>query len=115
MFSPKVLDRANVIEFKISSSEMGIFLSQMKEVDRENINGKAAGMGTSFVELASTKELERDDEAVDTLQYFFNELKKLMQNLVIALQRRFSVLSARQENMMILTVNYQIMISLMLP
>ena len=77
MFSPKVLDRANVIEFKISSSEMGIFLSQMKEVDRENINGKAAGMGTSFVELASTKELGRDDEAVDTLQYFFNELKKV--------------------------------------
>ena len=75
MFSPKVLDRANVIEFKISPKEMADFLKDMKEIDRENINGKAAGMGASFVQIASSKELAKDTDAVSTLQNFFNELK----------------------------------------
>ena len=77
MFSPKVLDRANVIEFKISSDEMGNFLKEMKNVDRCSINGKATGMGTDFVNLANVKELDKDDDAVKTLQNFFKELKKV--------------------------------------
>lgn len=77
MFSPKVLDRANVIEFKILSDEMGNFLKEMKNVDRCSINGKAAGMGADFVNLANVKELDKDDEAVNTLQNFFKELKKV--------------------------------------
>ena len=77
MFSPKVLDRANVIEFKISSDEMGNFLNEMKNVDRCSINGKAAGMGANFVNLANVKDLDKDDEAVKTLQNFFKELKKV--------------------------------------
>ena len=77
MFSPKVLDRANVIEFKISSDEMENFLNEMKNVDRCSINGKAAGMGADFVNLANVKELDKDDEAVKTLQNFFKELKKV--------------------------------------
>lgn len=75
MFSPKVLDRANVIEFKISPTEMADFLKEMKEIDREGINGKAAGMGANFVQIASSKELAKNTEAVSTLQNFFNELK----------------------------------------
>lgn len=75
MFSPKVLDRANVIEFKISPKEMADFLKDMKEIDRESINGKAAGMGASFVQIASSKELAKNTDAVSTLQNFFNELK----------------------------------------
>ena len=75
MFSPKVLDRANVIEFKISPKEMSDFLKEMKEIDREGINGKAAGMGANFVQIASSKELAKNTEAVSTLQNFFNELK----------------------------------------
>lgn len=77
MFSPKVLDRANVIEFKISKEEMAGFLEDMKETDRESITSKAAGMGGDFVEKACKKELEKDDTAVKTLQDFFNELKNV--------------------------------------
>ena len=78
MFSPKVLDRANVIEFKISSDEMENFLNEMKNVDRCSINGKAAGMGAAFVNLANVKDLGDDkEEAVKTLQKFFKELKKV--------------------------------------
>jgi 5-methylcytosine-specific restriction protein B len=71
MFSPKVLDRANVIEFKISPDEMSNFLNEMKPVDRNSINGKAAGMGSSFVQLASVTELDKDDNAVNALNEFF--------------------------------------------
>lgn len=75
MFSPKVLDRANVIEFKIAEKEMAEFLKDMKEIDRESINGKAANMGADFVEKACRKDLEKDEKAISTLQGFFNELK----------------------------------------
>ena len=75
MFSPKVLDRANVIEFKIAESEMAEFLKDMKEIDRESINGKAANMGADFVEKACSKDLEKDEKAISALQSFFNELK----------------------------------------
>lgn len=77
MFSPKVLDRASVIEFKIASEEMGGFLAEMKPIDRESINGKAAGMAKSFVEIATHMEMAKDEEAVTTLQLFFDELKKV--------------------------------------
>lgn len=75
MFSPKVLDRANVIEFKILPEDMEKFLIEMREINCDSINGKAAGMGTDFVNLANQKELEKDDVVVKTLQNFFNELK----------------------------------------
>lgn len=77
MFSPKVLDRANVIEFKISSEEMGGFLEEMKPIDRNIVNGKAAGMGSSFVQLAGVSELHKDDVSVKALKEFFVELKKV--------------------------------------
>lgn len=75
MFSPKVLDRANVIEFKISETEMAGFLDKIREVNRDSIIGKAAGMGASFVEIACQKELAENKEAVSTLKSFFKELK----------------------------------------
>ena len=75
MFSPKVLDRANVIEFKIAEAEMAEFLKDMREIDRDSINGKAADMGADFVEKACRKDLEKDEKAIEALQSFFNELK----------------------------------------
>ena len=75
MFSPKVLDRANVIEFKISEKEMDTFLGEMKETNRADIIGKAADMASSFVELASKKDLANDSDIANTLKSFFNELK----------------------------------------
>lgn len=78
MFSPKVLDRANVIEFKISSDEMSSFLNEMKPIDRDSINYKAAGMGSSFVKLADCSEIaETDTKTIDTLSKFFNNLKSV--------------------------------------
>lgn len=75
MFSPKVLDRANVIEFKIASEEMAGFLTEMQKINRDCINGRAVGMAKRFVEEAAQMELAKDEEAVMVLQKFFDELK----------------------------------------
>lgn len=77
MFSPKVLDRANVIEFKISADEMSSFLENMKDVDPDNIISKAANMAASFVEIASKNDLKKEPGAIDTLKKFFGELKNV--------------------------------------
>lgn len=77
MFSPKVLDRANVIEFKISTHEMQGFLSQMKPINMKTAEAKCAAMGPGFVQLAENKEMEVNPEAIAKLTEFFTELKKV--------------------------------------
>ena len=78
MFSPKVLDRANVIEFKITEEEMLSFLTEMKDVHRDSINFKAAAMGASFVELAKNKEVAGNVYKIkQTLNSFFVNLKSV--------------------------------------
>ena len=77
MFSPKVLDRANVIEFKISIDEMAKFLGGIRQVDCSSICGKAAGMGADFVRLANCKEFENEQATTDILKAFFTELKSV--------------------------------------
>ena len=77
MFSPKVLDRANVIEFKIAPDEMDTFLGEMKSIDRDSINNKAQDMAESFVSIATSKELADDKEIKVTLGNFFKDLKSV--------------------------------------
>ena len=77
MFSPKVLDRANVIEFKISVDEMAGFLNNMKEVHSDDIKGKAAKMAADFVKRANIKKLADNKDAVKTLNSFFRQLKNV--------------------------------------
>lgn len=77
MFSPKVLDRANVIEFKISEEEMTSFLSKIQNIDRNAANSKAADMGEDFVKLAKVKDFILDKDAANTLNKFFKELKNV--------------------------------------
>ena len=77
MFSPKVLDRANVIEFKISIDEMAKFLGGIRQIDCSSICGKAAAMGADFVRLTNCKEFENEEATIDTLKDFFTELKNV--------------------------------------
>ena len=77
MFSPKVLDRANVIEFKISIDEMSEFLDGIRQVDCLSICSKAAGMGADFIGLTNCKEFENGKETAETLKAFFTELKSV--------------------------------------
>lgn len=52
MFSPKVLDRANVIEFRATADEIADFLKSPGRVDMEALAGRGAGYGHAFVNAA---------------------------------------------------------------
>lgn len=49
MFSPKVLDRANVIEFRISDTELSAFLADPAKPNIAEMAGKGAAFGAEFV------------------------------------------------------------------
>ncbi len=86
MFSPKVLDRANVIEFRITPSEMQSFFKDRKELNMKELfldkdkskGGAGQSMGENFFKLAEEKtitkipEIEGDD---NILNKFFSELQ----------------------------------------
>lgn len=78
MFSPKVLDRANTIEFRVTEKDMEGFLSNIKEIDMKSLSTKGAGMAKSFLELSEKKSFpEKDNKKINkTLIRFFVELKK---------------------------------------
>lgn len=52
MFSPKVLDRANVIEFRMATAEMASFLANPVNPDLAKLDGKGASFAKMFVETA---------------------------------------------------------------
>lgn len=55
MFSPKVLDRANVIEFRLEPDGLQSFLGAPKAPRLEELDGKGASFGGGFVEAAADK------------------------------------------------------------
>jgi 5-methylcytosine-specific restriction protein B len=77
MFSPKVLDRANVIEFRVTDSELENFLKNPAKPKLELIKGKGAGMATDFVSIANAEVSDFNEIEVlnSTLVEFFKELK----------------------------------------
>jgi hypothetical protein len=52
MFSPKVLDRANVIEFRMDADELEGFLGNPAKPDLSKLDGKGAPFGKAFVDAA---------------------------------------------------------------
>ncbi|MDA3834984.1 MAG: hypothetical protein PF495_16480 [Spirochaetales bacterium] len=80
MFSPKVLDRANVIEFRVSDDEMKSFLANPMKPDLESISGHGVQYAKAFVAAAKQKDVPLDAEArgqvSDVLMEFFPELKE---------------------------------------
>lgn len=78
MFSPKVLDRANTIEFRINNSEMEGFLGKAKDLNMKALLAKGANMAQSFISLSNNKSFTTKDldEINKTLLNFFGELQK---------------------------------------
>ena len=52
MFSPKVLDRANVIEFRADEQDIESYLAQPQNIDIEKLKHRGAPFGRVFVEEA---------------------------------------------------------------
>ena len=53
MFSPKVLDRANVIEFRATADDIAAFLDAPSKIDMKALEFKGAAFGPAFVVEAS--------------------------------------------------------------
>ena len=53
MFSPKVLDRANVIEFRIASEELTTFLAAPRSPAMDALNGHGRTFGSAFINEVS--------------------------------------------------------------
>lgn len=77
MFSPKVLDRANVLEFKVSSNDMKKFLSNISTTDIDGLKAANDGIGSSFVELAKHDNCAVNEGIMNVMLAFFDELKKV--------------------------------------
>jgi len=77
MFSPKVLDRAFVIEFRINAKEMEAFFKNATTKKPFTFPGPGFVMAQSFVELASDKDITNGDSFrfSEELLMFFDTLK----------------------------------------
>jgi 5-methylcytosine-specific restriction enzyme B len=78
MFSPKVLDRANVIEFRVTADEMKNYLNKNKLLELNKLKSAGADMSESFVKIAKDKTMRaKNPDILETeLLSFFNELKR---------------------------------------
>jgi 5-methylcytosine-specific restriction endonuclease McrBC GTP-binding regulatory subunit McrB len=84
MFSPKVLDRANTIEFRISEVEMQSYFTNHSKLDMNQLledvdanRGKGAGSAVEFMKLAAREGItinKKDHQ--ETFIHFFTELQK---------------------------------------
>lgn len=79
MFSPKVLDRANAIEFRISKTDLETYLKSDVTKPSDDYIGKGIAMSSSFL-----SQIDEDLNLVDakedinnSLKSFFDELKKV--------------------------------------
>jgi len=78
MFSPKVLDRASVIEFKVSQEEMEVFLSNPSKADLKKLKRLGIEMAADFVARANLTitNFTNAKNLNKVLLEFFRELKK---------------------------------------
>lgn len=61
MFSPKVLDRANVIEFRAGSTAMSSFLKNPKSLDSSRLAGKGRDFSKSLLKLKGASYLSETE------------------------------------------------------
>lgn len=77
MFSPKVLDRANVIEFRITDDEIKDFLASPSIPDLQKLKGYGVAMAESFLSIAAQTNIVKNDDLAKELVSFFNQLKNV--------------------------------------
>ena len=76
-FSPKVLDRANVIEFRITEEEIAAFLNNPGIPDLSKLSKQGANMAENFLAIAAISDTDKNEELTNKLNLFFSELKKV--------------------------------------
>jgi 5-methylcytosine-specific restriction protein B len=76
MFSPKVLDRANTIEFRLTEKDLEDFIASNINLDMNLLKTQGANMSESFMKMA-LQETDNNLKSTEAdLILFFTELKK---------------------------------------
>ncbi len=77
MFSPKVLDRANVIEFRITEKDLSEFISHPMKPELYQLEGLGSNMSASFVSLSGeeTNQFTNNGFLKEKIPAFFRTLK----------------------------------------
>jgi hypothetical protein len=76
MFSPKVLDRANTIEFRLTENNLADFIESNLKLDMELLKSQGANMSDSFMAMAFQETDKNLKLSEADLKLFFSELKK---------------------------------------
>lgn len=80
MFSPKVLDRAQVVEFRVTANQMKSYLANPKPLKMENVTGGGIEYAADYLKICNSEPtLAPADRTVvtDSLNKFFPELAEL--------------------------------------
>jgi 5-methylcytosine-specific restriction protein B len=80
MFSPKVLDRASVIEFQVTEAEISNYLENQKSIDLSKIERVGSFMASDFLNLSTSNEITENPNNLiikKTLINFFATLKNV--------------------------------------
>lgn len=77
MFSPKVLDRANTIEFRVDKTNIKNFFDLPSKVNLSVLESKGASMAKNFLEISADNSIEKDEKYSEVLVKFFSELQKV--------------------------------------
>ncbi|MBB6460467.1 AAA family ATPase [Flammeovirga kamogawensis] len=77
MFSPKVLDRANVIEFRLTEDDIDNFFKLDDNIDLELLKSKGSNQVQNFLDLVNENYTIKDIVLKETLLKAFTELKKV--------------------------------------
>jgi tRNA A37 threonylcarbamoyladenosine biosynthesis protein TsaE len=78
MFSPKVLDRANVLEFRVSETDLSGFLATPLAIDFQKIDGKGVKHGLNFMALSKSLPSlapEEQESFASEIMLFFRALR----------------------------------------
>jgi len=76
MFSPKVLDRANTIEFRLTEKDLEDFIASDIKLNMDFLTAQGANMGESFMSMALLETDKNLKSYEADLKLFFSELKK---------------------------------------
>lgn len=76
MFSPKVLDRANTIEFRLTEADLLNYISSDKKMNLEILSSQGSNMSNGFIKLAFIETDKNLSSKSKDLVLFFSELKK---------------------------------------
>lgn len=75
MFSPKVLDRANVIEFRINDTEIKTFLENPIIPNLSKLKSQGTNMAESFLSIAHSDKIIKKAALAKELVAFFKQLQ----------------------------------------